>query len=137
MLEIPEFYKKLLNSPGIATLSVLGRDGSIQSTLVWPDFDGEFIKINMTEGSPKERNIQREKKATILVSHASNENLYISIRCEFHKVTKEGAIEHIDMMTRRNMNALKWFGDVEPEDSKSKERTVIVYLKPVRVFYSE
>ncbi len=136
MPEIPEFYKNLLVSPGVATLSVISADGSIQSTLVWPDFDGEFIKLNMTEGTPKERSIQREKKATLLVSHSSNENLYISIRCELHKITKEGALEHIDLITQRNMNAERWFGDVEPEDSDDKVKTVVVYLKPVRVYHT-
>ena len=136
MPEIPEFYKNLLVSPGVATLSVISADGSIQSTLVWPDFDGEFIKLNMTEGTPKEKSIQREKKATLLVSHSSNENLYISIRCELHKVTKDGALEHIDHITQRNMNAERWFGDVEPEDSDDKDKTVVVYLKPVRVYHT-
>jgi hypothetical protein len=52
MSEIPDFYKKLLVSPGAATLSVISKDGSIQSTLVWFDYDGEFIKLNMTQGAP-------------------------------------------------------------------------------------
>ncbi len=135
-LEIPSFYKRLLVSPGVATLSVLSRDGSIQSILVWPDFDGEFIKLNMTEGSPGVRNIQREKKATLLVCSSSNENLYISIRCELHKVTKDGALEHVDHITQRNMNVSRWFGDVEPEDSADKEKTIIVYFRPVRVYHT-
>ena len=71
-----------------------------------------------------------------MVAHASNENLYISIRCELHKVTKQGALEHVDMLTQRNMNALHWFGDVVSDDDSAKERTVIVYLKPLRVYCS-
>ena len=136
MTEIPEFYKNLLTTAGVATLSVVSKDGSIQSILVWPDYDGEFIKLNMLSGSPKELSIRREKKATILISHASNEDLYASIRCELHRITKEGAIEHLNKITERNMNVAKWYGDVEPENCESKNREVLVYLKPVRIYHT-
>ena len=47
MIEIPEFYRDLLSSAGAATLSVLSKNGSIQSTMVWPGYDGQLIKLNM------------------------------------------------------------------------------------------
>ena len=59
MSEIPDFYKKLLVSPGAATLSVVSKDGSIQSSLLWPDYDGEFIKLNMTQGAANQKSIER------------------------------------------------------------------------------
>ena len=136
IIEIPAFYQQLLSGPGAATLSVCSRDGSIQSTLVWPDFDGECIRLSMVAGSPKEANIRREKKATLLMSHAGNENMYISLRCELHEITQTGAIEHLNMITLRNMNVSRWYGEVEPEDSPSKDKTVLVYLRPVRVYHA-
>ncbi len=133
---IPKFYVQLLSSAGSATLSVLSKDGSIQSTLVWPDYDGEFIKLNMMDESPKARNIQREGKATILMSHGSNETLYISVRCELHEISKTGAIDHLDSITQRNMGVEKWYGDVFPSNRQEEESRVIVYLKPVRVYHT-
>lgn len=136
MIDIPEFYQKLLSGTGVATLSVCSKDGSIQSVLVWPDYDGEYIILNMEEGSPKESSIRREKRATLLMSVATNENMYITLRCELHKITCVDAIEHLDMITYRNMNVAKWYGDVEPEDSPGKDKTVLVYLKPVRMYHT-
>ena len=136
MKEIPPFYSALLSSACSATLSVVSKDGSIQSTLVWPDYDGEFIKLNMISGSPKELSIKRERKATLLVSHGSNENLYISVRCELHEITPDGAIDHLNRMTQRNMGVSKWYGDVEPEEFASKDKSVVVYLKPVRIYHT-
>jgi hypothetical protein len=103
---------------------------------VWPDFDGEFIKLNMLAGCPKETNIRREKRATLLMSHASNENMYISLRCELHEITEAGVIEHLDMLTLRNMNVSRWYGEIEAEDSPGKDERVLVYLRPVRVYHT-
>ena len=135
-MNIPEFYQQIITSPGSATLSVLSKDGSIQSTLVWPDYDGKFLKLNMLSGSPKEASIRREGRATILVSHRTNENLYISIRCELESIESEGALAHLDKITQRNMGVRSWYGEVEPADSESMSRRVIVYLKPVRIYHT-
>jgi hypothetical protein len=135
-MDIPTFYQQLLSAPGVATLSVLSVDGSIQSTLVWNDFDGQFIKISMNAGTPKERSLRREKTATVLRSHPSNENLYISLRCELHEIREHGAIEYLDMMTQRNMNLATWYGNVEPEEKREKDKNVLVYLKPVRIYHT-
>lgn len=134
--QIPAFFAMLLKAPGVATLSMLARDGSIQSNLVWPDYDDEFIKINTLEGSPKEINIRREGKATVLAYDPSDSDVYITLRCELHKITREGAIDHLNLLTRRNMNIDTWYGGVEPKDSELEGRRVIVYLRPVRVYHT-
>ncbi len=136
MKDIPQKYTEILTSAGSAVLSVMSKDGTIQSTLVWPDYDGEFIKLSLTSGTPKEVSIRREGKATVLMMDPSNEDFYISLRCQLHEVTSEGAIEHLDSITQRNMNVQHWYGDVEPENSERKDRTVLVYLKPIRIFYT-
>ncbi|MEH6549721.1 MAG: pyridoxamine 5'-phosphate oxidase family protein [Pseudomonadales bacterium] len=136
MITVPDSYKALLSSAGFATLSVVSKDGSILSSLVWPDYDGEFIILSMLSGSPKEVSIRRQGKATLLMADANNEDLYISLRCELHEVTRVGVIEHLDAITQRNMGVDQWYGDVEPEDSASKEKEVLVYLKPVRIYHT-
>lgn len=134
--EIPAFYEKLLVSPGVSTLSVLSKDGSIQSTLVWADYDGECIKLNMLVDSPKEVSLRERKLATILKSDPDDENQYISLRCVLQAVEPSGAIEHLDEITRRNTNNPSWYGHIEPEDSPTRQRRVVVYLKPIRVYYT-
>ena len=136
MLEIPEFYRDLLSSAGAATLGVLSKEDSIQSTMVWPDYDGQFIKLNIVSGSPKEASIKRNGKATILACDSSNENHYLSVRCELHNITYDGAIEHLNTITQRNMGVAQWYGGVEPSDCESKNKRVLVYLKPVRIYHT-
>lgn len=64
------------------------------------------------------------KKATLLVVHPGNDNLYISLRCELAAISRDGALEHLDLLTRRNMNARHWYGDVEAKDSPAKDPAV-------------
>ena len=133
---IPKIFQQLLTRPGSATFSVLGADGSIQSSLVWPDFDGELVKVNMVEGAPKLTNVRREGLATLLVFDPSDEDTYISLRCELANISGDGAIAHLDMLTMRNMNLASWYGDVEPADSPDRDKRVIVHLRPVRVYHT-
>ncbi|MFV8819804.1 pyridoxamine 5'-phosphate oxidase family protein [Haliea sp. E17] len=135
-MEIPPFFAELLRSPGVATLSMLSSDGSIQSTLVWPDYDGEFIRINTLAGSPKEKNIRREGRATILLYDPQDSDVYITLRCELDRITRDSAIDHLDMLTRRNMNVDKWYGVVEPENAELEARRVVIYLRPVRLYHT-
>ncbi|WP_317930220.1 hypothetical protein [Halioxenophilus sp. WMMB6] len=136
MRAIPDFYQKRLCGPGTATLSVLAKDGSIQSTLVWPDFDGTYLKLNMLAGSPKETNIRREGRATLLMADPADDNLYISLRCRLHKIERDHAIDHLNQITQRNMGVASWYGEVESADCPSQQRRVVVYLKPVHVYHT-
>ena len=136
LISIPDRYQTLLFPPGIVTLSVLSSDGSIQSSLVWSDFDESLVKINMLRDSPKERNIRRECKATVLAIDKESEDFYISLRCQLHKISSEGAIEHLNMLTQRNMGVPKWYGEVEPSDPAAEAGRTIVYLRPVRVYHT-
>ncbi len=136
MINIPERYRALLAPSGVVTLSVLGIDRSIQSTLVWTDFDGECVKLNMLRDSPKEQNIRREGKATVLAIDKENEDFYVSVRCKLQEISAEGAVEHLNMLTQRNMGVSKWYGEVEPIDPEAESRRVIVFLRPIRVYHT-
>jgi hypothetical protein len=45
-----------------------------------------------------------------------------------------GAIAHLDKLTFRHLGKERWYGDVVPEDHVEKEREMIVYLKPEKVY---
>ena len=131
---IPYKYQQMLQSAGFATLSTLSPDGSIQSTLVWPDYEDGLIRLSMPDYSAKLKNMRRQGRATLLAVDPENEDYYVSIRCELIDVTAEGAIEHLDMLTRRNMNLDHWYGDVVDADDADQEHHVVVLLRPVRVY---
>jgi len=135
-VEFPEIYCKLLRDKGPTVLSVVAKDGSVQSSLVWSDFEDGVISINMLTTAPKLKRIVRKGKATILKVNPENEDNYISIRCSLIRVESDGAIEHLDKLTQRHLGVNKWYGDVVPNNEEEKKNCVIVYLKPEKVYFT-
>jgi hypothetical protein len=133
-MEIPEIYRDLLRGVGPTIFSVVARDGSVQSSLVWSDLADGLISIGMSNTAPKLKSLERNGKATILKVDPENEDNYVSIRCSLVRVASEGAIAHLDKLTLRHSRKEKWYGDVVPENDEEKEREVVVYLKPEKVY---
>jgi PPOX class probable F420-dependent enzyme len=134
---IPASHLDLVTKAGIATLSTLSPDQSIQSSLVWFDYRGGNIRINVVDSSAKAKNLFRHPKATLLVADPGNADRYLSIRCEVSGFDRDGAISHLDGLTKRNMNLECWYGGAVAGNPSEAARRVIVCLKPVRVFSAE
>ena len=135
-VDIPERYRDLLRGIGPSIFSVLADDGSIQSSLVWSDYEDGVISISMLNNAPKLKNLIRTGKATVLKVDPENEDNYISIRCSLVRVDSEGAIAHQDKLTLRHYGKEKWYGDVVPENDAERDSQVVVYLQPERVYYT-
>lgn len=135
-MQIPEDYIKLLRDKGSTILSVVAIDGTVQSSLVWSDYEDDVISINMSNNTPKYKRIMRNKKATVLKFDPKDEDKYISIRCSLLRVESEGAIAHLDKLTMRHLGKQKWYGDVVPDNDEEKKCSVIVYLKPDKIYFT-
>lgn len=135
-VDIPERYRDLLRGIGPTIFSVLADDGSIQSSLVWSDYEDGVISISMLNNAPKLKSLIRTGKATVLKVDPENEDNYISIRCSLVRVDSEGAIAHQDKLTLRHYGKEKWYGDVVPENDAERDSQVVVYLQPERVYYT-
>jgi len=136
VVAIPEPYRRLLTSKGPTVLSVLARDGSIQSSLVWSDLEDGLISISMSSTAPKLKRIMRNRKATILKVDPDNEDNYITLRCSLVRVESDGAIEHLDKLTKRHYDKEHWYGDVVPDNGEQKRNEVVVYLRPEQLYYT-
>lgn len=136
-MKIPEFYRDLLTGIGPTVFSVIAVDGSVQSSLVWSDFEDNLVSINMLNTAPKLKSLVRNGKATILKIDPKNEDNYIAIRCSLVRVDSEQAIAHLDKLTRRHMGKEKWYGDVVPENETEQKARVIVYIKPDQLYCTE
>ena len=135
-MNIPEVYRDLLTGIGSTIFSVIAVDGSVQSSLVWSDFEDGVVSINMLNTAPKLKSLVRNGKATILKVDPENEDIYISIRCSLVRVDSDGAIAHLDKLTHRHSGKEKWYGDVVPENETEKENRVVVYIKPDKVYFT-
>ena len=135
-MDIPEVYSDLLRGIGPTIFSVVAKDGTVQSSLVWSDLENGLISISMSNTAPKLKSLIRNGKATILKVDPENEDNYISIRCSLVRVDSDGAIAHLDKLTHRHSGKEKWYGDVVPENETEKENRVVVYIKPDKVYFT-
>jgi PPOX class probable F420-dependent enzyme len=101
----------LLRQPSICYLATSMADGSPQVTQTWVDTDGEHVLINSVEGYVKTRNITRDPRVAVAVSHPDNPSRYIQVRGRVLDVTTDGAVEHIEMLAQRYLGApYPWYG---------------------------
>ena len=126
-VEIPETHLDLLMRAVHGVLTTMMPDGQPQSSLVWCDFDGECACVNTTLQRQKGKNLLRNPKASLLIVDPDNTGRYLEIRGEAELVY-EGAIEHLDRVTRKYTDHPQYYGYVYPCEQRERETRVIVRI---------
>jgi PPOX class probable F420-dependent enzyme len=124
----------LFQNPVHGVLTTLMPDGMPQSSIVWVDYDGEYVLINTTLERQKGRNMQLNPKVTILVIDPKDSSRWIEVRGLVVEMTRDGAHAHADKLTRRYCPGKQYFyRDIYPPEQKEKETRVIARIQPVKV----
>jgi len=130
---IPESHRDLLCQPVHGVLTTMMPDGQPQSSVVWVDYDGCYVRINTTLERQKGRNMQANSKVTLLVIDPANTSRWIEVRGRVIEMTADGAADHADMLTRRYTGKQHFYGDIYPVGQQTKETRVIVRIMPTKV----
>jgi PPOX class probable F420-dependent enzyme len=130
---IPDTHRDLLQGAYHGVLATMMADGTPQSSIVWVDYDGEFLLVNTTLERQKGRNMQANPKVALLVIDPQNSSRWIEVRGLAAAMTETGAEAHADRLTRLYTGKTKFYGDIYPAGQKEKETRVIVRVKPVKV----
>jgi PPOX class probable F420-dependent enzyme len=129
---IPASHQDLLDRPIYVVATTLMPDGQPQSTVVWWDYDGDFIRINTAEGRQKPRNIRRDPKITLLALDPNNGFHWLEIRGVVEEMTTEGGVEHIEALSRK-YTGHGYYGDFNTHSSPETETRLLVKIRPVKV----
>jgi PPOX class probable F420-dependent enzyme len=129
---IPGSHLDLLTRPICGVFTTMGADGQPQSSLVWVDDDGECARINTTLQRQKGRNLRRDPRVSLLVVDPDDATRFIQIRGDTELVT-EGALDHLDVLTRKYTRHPCYYGHVSPSDRQARETRVIVRIHPRRI----
>ena len=132
---IPESHKELLLQPVHGVLSTMMPNGQPQLSIVWVDYDGEYVLINTTLERQKGKNMQANPKVNVLVIDPRDSARFLEVRGEVVEISEDGAIPHADKQTRAYTNNEKqhFYGDVYPEEQQEKESRVIARVLPKKV----
>ena len=121
---IPATHLDLLTQPVHGVLTTLMPDGQPQSTLVWCDYDGECACVNTTLERQKGRNLAADPRVTLLLVDPEDTGRYLELRGEVELV-REGALAHLDALTRKYTRHPQFYGYVYPEAQAARETRVI------------
>jgi PPOX class probable F420-dependent enzyme len=129
---IPSSHLDLLSRPICGVLTTLLPSGQPQSSLVWVDFDGECPRINTTLERSKGRCMAADARVSLLVVDPDDTSRFIQVRGKAELVF-DGALEHLDDLTRRYTPHPCYYGHVYPATRREQETRVICRIHPRRV----
>ena len=129
---IPDSHRDLVDSPLLAVLTTMMPDGQPQSSIVWCDYDGTYVKVNTTRERQKGRNVEREPRVTLLVIDPDDDGRWIEVRGRV-TLTEEDVIEHLDKLTREYTDRSCFYGDLVPLEQRALDSRVIFLIDPEHI----
>ena len=129
---IPASHLDLLTLPICGVLTTMGADGQPQSSLVWVDHDGECARINTTLERQKARNLLADPRTSLLIVDPDDTARFIQIRGDA-ELCIEGALEHLDELTRSYTRHARYYGGVQPVDEEARETRVTFRIRAHRI----
>jgi PPOX class probable F420-dependent enzyme len=129
---IPDSHADLVDGPVYVTLTTVMPDGQPQSSVVWWDREGEYIRVNTARGRQKEKNMNRNAKVTILALDPKDPYRWLEVRGTIEEITEDGGVEHIELLSQKYRGRGYYIGE-EGEKRRQQETRVKVLIRPTRV----
>ena len=127
MLKFPQNILDFLKEPNFMALGTIRKDGSVQMTIVWFEYENGAFRISTTTPRIKYKNIARNPNVTMLIYDRGNPYRYLQIQGNVSDITKEGSYDFIDKLSGRYTGNAKYKNDPE-----RKEDRVIISIEPIR-----
>lgn len=85
----------LHDEPHVAVVAALREDGTPHQTVVWVDWDGAHVLLNLNTARAKLDYMQRDPRVSLLVIDKDNPFRWLGIEGNVVETTPDGAYEHI------------------------------------------
>src|SRR5689334_10617001 len=67
MNELTDALREFISAPNLAVLATLRKDGSPHLSVVWYLYEGDEVKISLTDDKVKYRNVMRDPRVTLAI----------------------------------------------------------------------
>ena len=132
-ITVPQSHRDLLKRPIHAVLTTMMPDGQPQSSLVWCDYDGEHVLISTTCERQKGKNMAANPRVTLLIIDPDDSSRYLEVRGQVIEMTKVGAIDLADRLTRAYTGKTRFYGDIYPVERQYRETRLVCKIWPKRI----
>ena len=124
-MPFPEIFLDLFRpeTKAFLFLATVNAKGQPQVSPVWFDTDDGHILINTNEGRLKDRNMKSQKDVAMVIQDPQDPYRYLGIRGRVVSFTREGADEHINMLSMRYYN--------KPWTYREGQKRIIFKIQPV------
>ncbi|GAB3720151.1 PPOX class F420-dependent oxidoreductase [Nocardiopsis nanhaiensis] len=123
---ITERQQDVLRKPSFGHVATIGPKGEPQSSPVWVDWDGEYLRFSQTTTRQKLRNLERDGRISVSATDPDDPYMYVEVRGVVDRVEDDPENEFIDAM------AQKYIGEPYPWGSPEEKR-VVVWVRPTHV----
>ena len=122
--------EEIIAGKNYAHVAIPRRDGTVQTVIVWAHTDDGRITLNSSEGRGWPANLRHAGTATVTVMADNNPYEWVSVTGRLVEDTHEGALEHINMLAKKYIDA-----DEYPYLQPGEQR-IRFALEPERVYYT-
>jgi PPOX class probable F420-dependent enzyme len=98
MVTLPTTHLDLFQTAAHGVLTTMMPDDTLQSSIIWVDYDGEYVLINTTLERQKGKNMRANPKVAILVIDPKDSSRWIEVRGQVKEITQVGAGDHADKL---------------------------------------
>ena len=117
----------------MCALTTLMPDGAPQTSAVWCDFDGEYVRVNTMRGFAKERYMRADPRVTLLCYDPRDPSRSLEVRGLVVEMTTDGAAQHLDALASKYAGRpVRYFGDVIDASFAATEVPVLCRIQPIR-----
>lgn len=124
---LPLAARDLFDTPEYVTVATVEPDGQPQLSIVWVARDGNDLLISTIAGTRKHRNLQRDPRATVLLSPKDRPWIYVEVRGAV-TLTTEGGRDLIEALSHKYTTEERYAYD----DGTDHVR-VVVRVVPIKV----
>jgi PPOX class probable F420-dependent enzyme len=117
---LPPEAHRYFDDPHFATLGTIEPDGRPQLSQVWIGRDGDDLLVSTVVGRRKHRNLERDPRATVLVTDPEHPYHYVEVRGTAD-MTEEGGRDLIDAFARK----YRGWDRYHPDDGTANVRVVV------------
>jgi PPOX class probable F420-dependent enzyme len=125
---LPDRLKEILESRAFAHLTTIDPDGSPQSTAMWIMHDGDRILFNTAERRRKWRNLGRDPRLSVSISHLDDPYENWSIQGRVVEMRTSDGNDVIDALARKYLDGVDKYPWHDPKNVR-----VTVVVEPTRV----
>ncbi|WP_116248506.1 PPOX class F420-dependent oxidoreductase [Nocardiopsis sp. FIRDI 009] len=125
MTVVPEDRQDILTKRAFGHVATIGPQGEPQSSPVWIDWDGEFLRFSQTRTRQKLHNLNRDNRVAISATDPDNPYRYVEVRGVVDRVEDDSDLAFINALAKKYLDK-----DVYPWHRSEDER-VIVYVRPL------